>query len=211
MKIAAKVSKLVLLGLHLLQRWSCVVLECVAWKQTHPCAQATFEAAGGDPNGKGMEYERVVRYNWSPQELSALVEVRATHDVAVLVSWWLGVCCQAGESGRMRETRGFDPLQFFCAEIFSRKAFFFRCVEVGICICWRGARARDWKSVCRCPMKQHPLISCWNTSVAWLGGGRRSQRRGCEVVPFENSFSLPNVNALLFVRAYVPKPCARNI
>lgn len=64
-----------LLGLRLLQRWSCVVLECVAWKHTHPCSQAAFAAAGGDPKGKGMEYEKVVRYNWTAKELSALVEV----------------------------------------------------------------------------------------------------------------------------------------
>lgn len=74
-RIAAKVSKLVLHGLYLLQRWSCVVLECMAWKYTHPCSQADFVRQGGDPKGKGMEYEKVVRYNWTPKELSALVEV----------------------------------------------------------------------------------------------------------------------------------------
>lgn len=74
-KIAGKVSRLVLLGLRLLQRWSCVVLECVAWKHSHPCSEATFLASGGDPKGKGMEYEKVVRYNWTAKELSALVEV----------------------------------------------------------------------------------------------------------------------------------------
>lgn len=75
MRIAAKVSRLVLVGLRLLQRWSCVVLECMAWKHTHPCSQAAFKRAGGDPLGKGMEYERVVRYNWTSNELSAIVEV----------------------------------------------------------------------------------------------------------------------------------------
>lgn len=75
-RVAAKVSRLVLVGLRLLQRWSCIVLECMAWKQTHPCSQDAFKRAGGDPLGKGMEYERVVRYNWSKQELSAIVEVR---------------------------------------------------------------------------------------------------------------------------------------
>lgn len=74
-RIAGKVSRLVLAGLRLLQCWSCVVLECMAWKHTHPCSQAAFLQAGGDPKGKGMEYERVVRYNWSANELSALVEV----------------------------------------------------------------------------------------------------------------------------------------
>lgn len=74
-RIAAKVSKLVLHGLCLLQRWSCVVLECVAWKHTHPCSQADFVKQGGNPKGKGMEYEKVVRYNWTSKELSALVEV----------------------------------------------------------------------------------------------------------------------------------------
>lgn len=66
---------MVRIGLRLLQRWACVVLECVAWKHTHPCSPAVFRKAGGDTKGKGMEYERVVRYNWSPNELSALVEV----------------------------------------------------------------------------------------------------------------------------------------
>ncbi|CAM9579119.1 unnamed protein product [Ectocarpus fasciculatus] len=74
-RIAARVSRLVMVGLRLLQRWSCVVLESMAWKYTHPCSQAAFKGAGGDPMGKGMEYERVVRYNWSPNELSAIVEV----------------------------------------------------------------------------------------------------------------------------------------
>lgn len=74
-RIAGKVSRLVLVGLRLLQRWSCVVQECVAWKYTHPCSQAVFEKKGGDLKGKGMDYERVVRYNWSANELSALVEV----------------------------------------------------------------------------------------------------------------------------------------
>lgn len=79
-RIAAKVSRLVLVGLRLLQRWSCVVLECMAWKYTHPCSQAAFKRAGGDPLGKGMEYERVVRYNWTNNELSAIVEVRVGED-----------------------------------------------------------------------------------------------------------------------------------
>lgn len=74
-RIAAKVSRLVQVGLRLLQRWSCVVLECMAWKHTHPCSQEAFLRAGGDSKGKGMEYERVVRYNWSANELSAIVEV----------------------------------------------------------------------------------------------------------------------------------------
>lgn len=74
-RIASRVSRLVQLGLRLLQRWSCVVLECVAWKHAHPCSQEAFEAAGGDPKGKAVEYEKVVRFNWSPKELSALVEV----------------------------------------------------------------------------------------------------------------------------------------
>lgn len=74
-RIAAKVSRLVQVGLRLLQRWSCVVLECMAWKHTHPCSQESFLRAGGDLKGKGMEYERVVRYNWSANELSAIVEV----------------------------------------------------------------------------------------------------------------------------------------
>ncbi|CAM9248489.1 unnamed protein product, partial [Hapterophycus canaliculatus] len=74
-RIAAKLSRLVLVGLRLLQRWSCIVLECMAWKYTHPCSTAAFKSAGGDPKGKGMEYERVVRYNWSANELSAVVEV----------------------------------------------------------------------------------------------------------------------------------------
>ncbi|CAM9320569.1 unnamed protein product, partial [Laminaria digitata] len=74
-RIAAKVSRLVQVGLRLLQRWSCVVLECMAWKHTHPCSQEAFLRAGGDSKGKGMDYERVVRYNWSANELSAIVEV----------------------------------------------------------------------------------------------------------------------------------------
>lgn len=79
-KVAAKVARLVLQGLRLLQQWSCVVLECMAWKYTHPCRASVFKEKGGNPRGKGMEYERVVRYNWSPKELSALVEVNV---------WWM--------------------------------------------------------------------------------------------------------------------------
>ena len=74
-KMAAKVARIVLNGLRLLQRWSCVVQECMAWKYTHPCSLSVLRGKGGNPKGKGMEYERVVRYNWSANELSALVEV----------------------------------------------------------------------------------------------------------------------------------------
>lgn len=79
-----------LVGLRLLQRWSCIVLECMAWKHTHPCSPAAFKRAGGNPKGKGADYEKVVRYNWSANELSAVVEVskppRGKHSGFTVVS-----------------------------------------------------------------------------------------------------------------------------
>lgn len=88
-RIAAKLSRLVMVGLRLLQRWCCVVLECVAWKQTHPCSEEAFRRAGGDCKGKGMEYERVLRYNWSANELSALVEVSLA---IYILRFWIAWC-----------------------------------------------------------------------------------------------------------------------
>jgi len=79
----------------LLRDWNCLVQQSSAWKYTHPAEDELVEARGGDAsnlekaaNGEnenntteerkekmGWQYERVIKYNYSKEELSVLVDV----------------------------------------------------------------------------------------------------------------------------------------
>lgn len=68
-----RVFDTVLQGLKLLEQWTSCVLEMIAWKFTHPCS--TEDKAGFSKDTPGKEYETVGRYNYSKEELSALIDV----------------------------------------------------------------------------------------------------------------------------------------
>mmetsp|Transcript_12508 Transcript_12508/g.22725 ORF Transcript_12508/g.22725 Transcript_12508/m.22725 type:complete len:1296 (+) Transcript_12508:131-4018(+) len=64
----------VLEGLQLIASWNAQVRMQSAYKCSHPLDSKTYEAKGGT-NGKGHEYERVVRYAYDDTELSTLVDI----------------------------------------------------------------------------------------------------------------------------------------
>ena len=63
-----------LAGLRLLSSWRAKIQEQCAWKYAFPCPLAAYTAQGGK-GGEGHEYEKAVRFNYSSEELYALVDV----------------------------------------------------------------------------------------------------------------------------------------
>ena len=63
-----------LTGLRLLAGWRAKVQEQCAWKFAFTCPLPLYAALGGK-GGEGHEYEKAVRYNYSSEELYALVDV----------------------------------------------------------------------------------------------------------------------------------------
>jgi cytoplasmic FMR1 interacting protein len=81
-KMLTAVFHAVLEGLKLLSAWSAKVAEQCAFKYSRPRSDAEYRAAGGRTTdattGKavsGHEYEKAVKYNYSPEELYALIDV----------------------------------------------------------------------------------------------------------------------------------------
>ena len=60
-------------GLKLLCLLSAKVLEQAAWKYARACSRDDYVARGGK-SGPGKEYEQVVRFNYSAEDLNALIE-----------------------------------------------------------------------------------------------------------------------------------------
>mmetsp|Transcript_10780 Transcript_10780/g.22130 ORF Transcript_10780/g.22130 Transcript_10780/m.22130 type:complete len:1377 (+) Transcript_10780:38-4168(+) len=76
-----KIYKLAKEGLHLMKSWTCYILEMSAWKFQHPADDATMKKRGWEPNTEltgnqqqAVFFEKVVRYNYSKEELSVLVD-----------------------------------------------------------------------------------------------------------------------------------------
>ena len=63
-----------LTGLRLLAGWRAKVQEQCAWKYAFTCPLPLYAAQGGK-GGEGHEYEKAVRYNYSSEDLYALVDV----------------------------------------------------------------------------------------------------------------------------------------
>lgn len=68
------IFKQVLTGLKLLNSWSAKVIEQSAWKYENPINEEEYKRQNGK-HGENKEYEKVVRFNYSPEELYALVDV----------------------------------------------------------------------------------------------------------------------------------------
>lgn len=62
---AKDIYDFVLQGLQMIAQWSAWLMECSAWKYYKPTESAPAEA---------LEYEKVVRYNYSPADRTALIE-----------------------------------------------------------------------------------------------------------------------------------------
>ena len=71
----------VLEGLKLLSSWSARINEQCAWKYSKPKSEDEFKKLGGKPIGTdgkptpGVEFEKAVKYNYSSEELYALIDV----------------------------------------------------------------------------------------------------------------------------------------
>ena len=65
---------LVLTGLRLLAAWRAKVQEQCAYKYAFPCPLSVYQQLGGR-GGEGHEYEKAVRFNYSSEDLYALVDV----------------------------------------------------------------------------------------------------------------------------------------
>ena len=65
---------LILTGLRLLAAWRAKVQEQCAYKYAFPCPLAVYTQLGGK-GGEGNEYEKAVRFNYSSEDLYALVDV----------------------------------------------------------------------------------------------------------------------------------------
>lgn len=97
-----KVFEVIKEGLSYLSEWSCMVLEMLSWKYTHPCERIVtvsnnteldmnadeMEAETGNnpvdntdtnanPTNPGIAYERALKYNFSKSELNVLVDIIA--------------------------------------------------------------------------------------------------------------------------------------
>jgi len=61
-------------GFDLLAQWKTNVKLLLSWKYMHPCSLEQLLALQVDPQADGIEYGRVLRYNLSKAELSALAD-----------------------------------------------------------------------------------------------------------------------------------------
>ena len=68
---------LILTGLRLLAAWRAKVQEQCAYKYAFPCPLTVYQQMGGQ-GGEGHEYEKAVRFNYSSEDLYALVDVLGT-------------------------------------------------------------------------------------------------------------------------------------
>lgn len=67
--------KLVRLGLRHALRMSCLLHQVLAWKYSHPCPLSKLDQLGVPRDTEGVEYERVIRYNLAPEQLSEMVDL----------------------------------------------------------------------------------------------------------------------------------------
>ena len=54
--------------------WSAKVIEQSAWRYNKPCTDADYKAQGGLPT-TGKDYDQVVRYNYTNEDMHVLVDV----------------------------------------------------------------------------------------------------------------------------------------
>ncbi len=66
--------KVVLRGVKLLNQWNAQIIEQNAWKFANPITEEQFLALGGKIS-KSKEYEKALKFNYSPEEMYALVDV----------------------------------------------------------------------------------------------------------------------------------------
>lgn len=68
-----ELTSLALSGIQLLCQWSCAVVETISWKLLHP----TNPKDNRECPDTAEEYERATRYNYSPAEKTALIQIIA--------------------------------------------------------------------------------------------------------------------------------------
>lgn len=68
-----ELTSLALSGIQLLCQWSCAVVETISWKLLHP----TNPKDNRECPETAEEYERATRYNYSPAEKTALIQIIA--------------------------------------------------------------------------------------------------------------------------------------
>ncbi|CAL2041016.1 unnamed protein product [Caenorhabditis brenneri] len=68
-----EMTSLALSGIQLLCQWSCAVVETISWKLLHP----TNPKDNRECPDTAEEYERATRYNYSPAEKTALIQIIA--------------------------------------------------------------------------------------------------------------------------------------
>jgi cytoplasmic FMR1 interacting protein len=72
---ANEIFSLVLTCFRCLSQWSCIVQSALAWKYRHPVTIAQLKARNIPVDSDGIEYEQVLRYNLSSDELTIMVDV----------------------------------------------------------------------------------------------------------------------------------------
>jgi cytoplasmic FMR1 interacting protein len=73
-QVASDVYHIVKEGLCLCSKWTASILEQVAWKYQYPASQESLTDRNVELDSPGIEYEKAVRYNYSKEELSVLVD-----------------------------------------------------------------------------------------------------------------------------------------
>lgn len=77
-QFSREVYGLIKSGFDRLCDWASVLAQSIAWKYTHPASDEELSRRKvADLNTPGIQYERVVRYNYSDSELSVIVDVVA--------------------------------------------------------------------------------------------------------------------------------------
>ena len=67
--------KLAKQGLSRALQMSCLLHQVLAWKYSHPCPISKLDQLGVPRDTEGVEYERVIRYNLAPEQLSEMVDL----------------------------------------------------------------------------------------------------------------------------------------
>ncbi|XP_049848637.1 protein pirA-like [Schistocerca gregaria] len=98
--LASQVYDVVLRGMRLLSEWTAKILWQSAWKYAHPNRE------GGDE--KTTEYERAVRYNYTPEEKEALIEL-----VSILKSLESIMVCASSKLSLMLQSSAYFQVRAF--------------------------------------------------------------------------------------------------
>ena len=77
LELSKSIYDIVVDGLRLINGWKTEIIGQLAGKYQSPVDRSILDSLGAKSDNPGIEYERVLRYNYTPEELSCVVDTIA--------------------------------------------------------------------------------------------------------------------------------------